>query len=558
MRGVRGVRGFRSERIPGNAEVLTPKKPFGTRAPAPPESTTYRRSHATRSQLPLLLALIALGLLSAALYYGALVRPYLLTQYVAEPLLDLGKIGGYDPEAGWRYTLPLLALWLMYLVAGALAPRLRGERALLALAFGGALGCGLILLWLYPITAADIFNYALYGLVQHRGGNPLVVPPDSVIGPPLIGYSAWPQHPSPYGPLWQGIAWLVTAVTGERLLAGIALFKAFLFACHLLNIALIARLAAASGVSRPGVAALRYAWNPLLLYETAGGGHNEIALLTGLLLALWALTTRRHALTLPLATLAALTKLTGALWLAPLALTWLPRAWRERRWTAPGWAFGGTLLLGVACYLPFWADGHALDGVRRQADLYTTSLAGLTLIANERYGFPFQPQQLLDLLKGLALAVVGLTILGDRPRDESAGEAARAAFDVSLAYLLVGALWFQPWYLVPLVGLAPLVGPARRAIAVCYALGATGSYVVYFYVWPALGWTSDRLLIQWWAVIVAHGPAWIALLAAAPVALWQRAARRGDRWRATGVDDGRAASTPRAIREAPIQSHAPE
>ena len=255
----------------------------------PPPAPTHQTAAPGLRLLPIL-ALTALGLLSAALYYVALVRPYLLTRYVTEPLLDLGKIGGYDPEAGRRYTVPLLALWLLYLVAGALAPRLRGERALLMLAFGGALGCGIILLWLYPITAADIFNYALYGLVQHRGGNPLVVPPDSVIGQPLIGYSAWPFYPSPYGPLWQGIAWLVTAATGERLLAGIVLFKILLLVCHLLNTALIARIAAASGVARPGVAALLYAWNPLILYETAGNGHNEIVLLTGLLLALWALT----------------------------------------------------------------------------------------------------------------------------------------------------------------------------------------------------------------------------------------------------------------------------
>ena len=552
------MRGFRGEGIPSGSGTLRPETPRGTRTPALPTPTAYPRAQSSRLRLLLIVTLTALGLLSAALYYGALVRPYLLTHYVAEPLLDLGKIGGYDPEAGRRYTLPLLALWALYLVAGAVAPCLRGERALLALAFGGALGCGAILLWLYPITAADIFNYALYGLVQHRGGNPLVVPPDSVIGPPLIGYSAWPHYPSPYGPLWQGLAWLITAVTGERLLAGIALFKALLLTCHLLNTGLIARIAAASGVTRPGVAALLYAWNPLLLYETAGNGHNEIVLLTGLLLALWALTTRRDALALPLATLAALTKLTGALWLAPLALVWLPRVWRERRWVTLGGALGGALLLGITCYLPFWAEGHALDGVRRQADLYTTSLAGLALIANERQNFPIPPQQLLDMLKGLALAVVGLTILSGRPRDDSAGEAARTAFDVSLAYLLIGALWFQPWYLVPLVGLAPLVGSARRAIAACYALGATGSYVVYFYVWPALNWTPDRLLIQWWAVIVAHGPAWIALLVAALVALWQQAQRRGTASRAVTTSAGLTASTPRTIRKAPIRPHAPE
>ena len=191
----------------------------------------------------------------------------------------------------------------------------------------------------------------------------------------------------------------------------------------------------------------------------------------------------------------------------------MPLALRERRWRAVGLALLGSAALVVACYLPFWDHGRALEGVRRQSDLYTTSLGTLVMIEVGKYPDLIGSRQLLDLLKGAALAIIGLTILVCRPRDASPGEAARAAFDISLAYLLVGALWFQPWYLVPLVGLLPLVDPGRRAIALCYALGATGSYVVYFYVWPALNWTPDRLLIQLWAVGVAHGPAWVALCA---------------------------------------------
>jgi hypothetical protein len=479
------------------------------------------------------LAILALGLASAALYFGAFVRPYLLTRYVAEPLLDLGKIGGYDPDAGRRYTIPLLAIWLAYLVVMALAPRVRDARALVALAFGGAAVFSAILVWLYPITAADIFYYALYGLVQHRGENPLVLPPNSIIGDPLIGYSAWPGHPSPYGPVWQVIAWLVTAVTGERLLAGLVLFKVVLAGFHLLNVYLITRVAAASGVARPEVAALIYAWNPLLLYETAGNGHNDIVMLTGLLLALWALSShRRNALTLPLATLAALAKYVGGLWLPVLALGWLPEAWHARRWRAIGGALVACLVLVVVCYAPFWEHGRALEGVRRQADLYTTSLGGLAMIEFGERHSQIGPLQFLDLIKGAALALIGLVIYASRPRSASAGEAARAAFDVTLAYLLLGALWFQPWYLVPLVGLIPLVDRGRRAIAICYALGATGSYVVYFYVWPALAWTPDRLVIQTWAVAVAHGPAWLALLA---IGLWSALRRKDESYLEAGI-----------------------
>ena len=80
--------------------------------------------------LALLITILALGLVSAWLAWRGLVQPYLLTRYVDEPLLDLGKIGGYDPDAGRRYTAPLIALWLAYLAAWWLTTRVRGEWSL--------------------------------------------------------------------------------------------------------------------------------------------------------------------------------------------------------------------------------------------------------------------------------------------------------------------------------------------------------------------------------------------------------------------------------------------
>ncbi len=44
--------------------------------------------------LALLLAIFALGIVSAWLAWRWLVQPYPLTRYVEQPLLDLGKIGG--------------------------------------------------------------------------------------------------------------------------------------------------------------------------------------------------------------------------------------------------------------------------------------------------------------------------------------------------------------------------------------------------------------------------------------------------------------------------------
>lgn len=492
----------------------------GATVPTPPDTAPEPRRGISQAAT---LTIACLGLVSAWLYWHWLVRPYWLPRYVEQPLLDLGKIGGYDPGAGRRYALPLIALWVVYLAAWALAKQVRGERPLHILAFAGGLGLSLLLLWLYPITAADIFNYLIYGLVQHQGQNPLVVEPRDVIGLPLIGFSAWPFYPSPYGPLWQSIAWAITAVTGERLLAGIIGFKLVFVACHLLNTLLVARIAAGTGVMRPGVAALVYAWNPLLLYETAGNGHNDILMLTGLLLGLWCLLAeRRSFLALPAVTLAALAKYVAALWLPIFLYAWLPHTLRARRWRAILLSGLLALLLLLVCFGPYWAEGRALDGVRRQSDLYTTSLASWVIALLTENRLVIGRGLLLDIIKRASVVLILFVMVLARPRPGDPRSLTHAIFDVSLAYLLVGALWFQPWYLVPLVGLLPLVSPVRRLIAISYALGATGSYVFYFFVWPALAWTPDRFIVQSWAAGIAHGPTWLALIAAACWWLWCR------------------------------------
>ena len=183
--------------------------------------------------------------------------------------------------------------------------------------------------------------------------------------------------------------------------------------------------------------------------------------------------------------------------------------------------------LALALFWPNWSGGRALEGVRWQDDLFTYTPASVTMVLlSERSGL-IERQTLLNGLKGVALAGIAATAVLPRPRDGWARSLLSALFDVTLAYLLLGALWFQPWYLVPLVGLAQPLDVRRRLLAVVYALGAFGSYLVYFYVWPALDWTGDRLLIQGLAAGVAHGPVLLTLLALAVYRAGRARSRRG-------------------------------
>jgi hypothetical protein len=96
-------------------------------------------------------------------------------------------------------------------------------------------------------------------------------------------------------------------------------------------------------------------------------------------------------------------------------------------------------------------------------------------------------------LVGLGFAVyvvVRIVLLWREERAESIPESdwqpwLRAAHDLTFVYLAFATLWWQPWYLVWLVGLAALL-PSRtlheRALLFCY--GATFNYVVFKYIWP--------------------------------------------------------------------------
>ena len=89
-----------------------------------------------------------------------------------------------------------------------LVPRLRRP-------LGAVVGFGLlfafILIWIYPITAIDVFYYVLQGRQEVIYGlNPLSMPASLVPGDPLVPFvGEWSAFPSPYGPLWGVLSALV-------------------------------------------------------------------------------------------------------------------------------------------------------------------------------------------------------------------------------------------------------------------------------------------------------------------------------------------------------------
>lgn len=206
------------------------------------------------------------------------------------------------------YSLLLGALLVLYLHAVRSAAQPTGLPVCRPALVGAALS-GLALL-LHPVLLSqDVFSYLFYGrMTALYGANPYRATPADFGFDPLFHYVFWRGQPSNYGPLWTWLSAGLALLGGANVGLLVMLFRLLALACHLVNIALIWSLLAPYGAARRAQGTLLYAWHPLPLIEAAGSAHNDLLMVTLLLLALWLHQRGRPAGALLALTLSALTK----------------------------------------------------------------------------------------------------------------------------------------------------------------------------------------------------------------------------------------------------------
>ncbi len=209
-------------------------------------------------------------------------------------------------------------------------------------------------------------------------------------------------------------------------------------------------------------------WNPIMLYETWGNGHNDAAMLFFILLAAWWMLRRHYTLANLALVAGALIKFIPALLIpAAVVLAWRNLAGRrERAGFILKTALGGLLMM-VIFYFPFWY-GPATFGVGRRMELFTTSLPAVIhqmLLPELGVGGAAQVVSLG------AFGLLAVFILVQSVRAQAAErDFPWVAFCILAFYLLVACLWFQQWYSLWLVGLAPLLPEGEKRLAILFGL----------------------------------------------------------------------------------------
>ncbi len=453
--------------------------------------------------------LLVIGLSMAAIFVFAFGGRYTLAQYGNWPLQSLATINRNSLSSAVLYVLSFAALFGLYWLGARL--RVTPTRSAWLILGGGAVLFNAVLLPMYPLDAADIYDYIIRGRMSAVYSlNPMRDAPVQVRSDPFYPFAAWREATSAYGPAWEVMAALTSRVAGDDRFVNVIAFK--LLAC--LAYGLIAVL---MGLTLHQIAPERawsgvylFAWNPLMIYVAGGSGHNDLWLSACVMGSLFLLYQRAYIYAALAAVFGALVKFIPVLLLPIVAIV----AWRElhgkRR--LPIFALGIALcgLAAVGFFAPFWTglDSLAID---RRARMFTGSVATLARQA-------LMPALGEDgsgaLVRGIALAVFALFFVWQlvelvRSRQDTL-KPVRVLTTMLLFYLMVAAIWFQLWYLAWVVPLAALLDdtPVRR-LTLLFSYTVTWQPLLYNYVtlrtdgWMPLPW---RDLIP---VAVVIGIPWI-------------------------------------------------
>jgi len=217
---------------------------------------------------------------------------WLVPVLVLEAVLAALALRGDLRSEPWRFVLLYLVAFVAYLTAVGLARgRLAGPRA-----FAWILGIALLLrATLLPVTpwlSDDIYRYIWDGRVQLAGINPYLHAPESVelepLRDPLWQRINHPEIPTIYPPGMQAVFAIAAAVSPS-----VPWFKLVMIGFDLAILLLLRRLTMWMGREVWSLAI--YAWNPLVIIEVAGNGHNDVIAAAFLVLALLAMTRARKA-----------------------------------------------------------------------------------------------------------------------------------------------------------------------------------------------------------------------------------------------------------------------
>lgn len=365
---------------------------------------------------------------------------------------------------GWVLIAAFAAGAAGALAAGPLARRADAKLDLFIILIGAA-AMRLVLLWSEPTLSSDIYRYIWDGRVQAAGVNPYAHIPNASELASLRDPDIWPHinrgdyAVTIYPPVAQAV-FLAVSRLGESVVVmklGLVLFEAAGIAAI---IAMLRRL------GKPSTDVAAYAWHPLPIWEIAGNGHVDAAMLALLLAGLLVYLRGRTLVAGVLVTLGALIK--------PLALLVLPVLWRPWDWRLPLCVIAAAALAYVPYMSVGWGVLGFVSGYAQEEGLVSGHGYKLLWLLQQATG-PL-PHATAVYLAAAAVVLGMLALAVGFRSDRSAPASLRAAAWLLTAFLVLVSPNY-PWYFLVLVQFLALAPSAAAWVM-------TGAGVLFYDVVP--------------------------------------------------------------------------
>lgn len=458
--------------------------------------------------------LTAAALASLAIYTLAFFLPANLFENYSRTKLDLKFLYSGGILGNVYLILAFIGLGLLYIFSFRIVRRCQSRTAWVIVISAGLL-FALTLLLIAPFDAADIYDNIGHGRVLGvYGANPFQETISDYPQDPFYAYAGWKRTTSAYGPIWEILAGYVARFSGDKIITNVLTFKLLPGFFHIICVVIIWFFLRQTQPEFALAGVLLIAWNPVVLYETWGNGHNDMAMTVWILAAIWFLNLRRYSLSILALTIGMLIKFIPLLLIpAALAVVWQSKGISHVKrlfFSRTALAVIATVLLA---YFPFW-KGQNLLGLKRHAHLFTTSIPAVIYKA-------LRPTLGTDRAAYLvtigSLGILGIFVLYHALQQSSSAPEKHflmKGFNILAFYLMVACLWFQQWYGLWLISLAPLLPDHKRNLALFFGFWVISKQLIFApaFVPHIVNQPEFAAVFEALLTLGVLGPTWIYVL----------------------------------------------
>lgn len=416
---------------------------------------------------------------SLIIYVVAFIFPANLLKLYNRTGLDGHLLFDAGIPAYARTILAFLCLGLLYWLGFRYASQ-AASRVAWIIVIGSTLVLSAVFLFMAPFDALDIYDNISHGrVVGIYEANPYRQLIADYPHDPFYKYPRWKNSPSAYGPIWEMLAGLTAKLSGNGIVANVLGFKILPGIFHLASVGIVMLILRRVAPEHALASALLLGWNPVVLYETWGNGHNDIVMAFWVLFAAWWIAQRHFTLGALALVMGALIKFIPLLLIpAALLMGWFNLKTIRARLAFLAKTAMASFLIIAAAYYPFW-NGFASFSVARRMQMFTTSIPSVMVrLLDQTLGFS-KSAQLVSLGALGLLAVFILVQSIQMIKHDSWRNFPRAAFMILAFYLMVTCLWFQQWYSLWLIGLAPLLSGRDRSFALLFGFWVLSKQLIF-------------------------------------------------------------------------------